>query len=100
MFGARTTGRWTDSVPAVGASHLVGPDEKLFVLSSNWAIHDYPLCIRLICQLYNDGLANAIDPELLVDRLEALTRQRRELVDEVVDDAKAGKLKAHRRWLP
>lgn len=84
-----------------GGGWLVGPDGKVFALSSNYAFHDWRVAKPLLARLYREGLASRITPEVFVDRLERLTRDRSELVEQVVADAKEGRLRPPRpRVLP
>lgn len=85
----------------VGGGWLVGPDGKVFALSSNYGIHDWPLARPLLIRLYREGLASRIEPQVFVERLERLTRERADLVEQVVAEAKEGRLRPPRpRLLP
>ncbi len=76
-----------------GGGWLVGPDAKVFALSSNYGIHDWRVAQSLLNRLYRDGLASRVEPESFVERLARLTRDRAALVDEVVAEAKEGRLR-------
>ena len=85
----------------VGGGWMVGPDGKVFALSSNYGIHDWRLARTLLIRLYGEGLASRIEPEVFVERLERLTRERDDLVEQVVREAKEGRLRPPRpRVLP
>ncbi len=85
----------------VGGGWLVGPDGKVFALSSNYGVHDWRLARPLLIRLYGEGLASRIEPEVFVERLERLTRERDDLVEQVVREAKEGRLRPPRpRVLP
>lgn len=81
---------WT--VP--GASWLVGPDGKVFEISSNRGVHDLDLAVVLLDRMYRDGTAHLVDPVAFTDRLRVVTRQRQALADEVLRDASEGALQA------
>jgi hypothetical protein len=76
-----------------GGGWLVGPDSKVFALSSNYSLHDWTVATELLERLYREGLASRLEPALFVDRLTRLTRERQELVDDVVREAAAGGLR-------
>lgn len=86
--------------PAAGGSWLVGPDERVFFISSNPGIHDWQLASRILTTLYREGVGAAVDPDVFSDGLKRLTEDREQLVRSVVAEAKAGSLRVVRRTLP
>lgn len=100
LFGPIVADAATDERPAVGAAFVVGPDGQLFVLSSNPAFHEYPLCIDLIDRLYRDRVADRVDAQMFVDRLQQVTEQRQALVRDLFRDVVAGSVRNRERHLP
>ena len=85
----------------VGGGWLVGPDAKVFLLSSNYAIHNWDLARDLLTRLYRDGLMTHVEPDEFVQRLKRLTEERAALANEVAAEAKEGRLRPRpRRVLP
>jgi hypothetical protein len=62
-----------DGSPLVGAGWFVGVDAQVWTLSSNRGIHEYDVCVQVISDLYDRGIAAAVDPAVLADRLRVLT---------------------------
>jgi hypothetical protein len=77
-----------------GGGWLVGPDAKVYLLSSNYSIHNWTLAESILSRLYRDGLASRVEPDSFVERLARLTRDSAALVDEVLAEAKEGRLRA------
>ncbi len=87
--------------PQAGAATLIGPDERVWVLSSNPGIHDYVLGVRLLEEAYRSGLVAALDESAFLDRLAELTRRHHEEERDFLRDLRAGSLRAQKtRRLP
>lgn len=85
----------------VGGGWLVGPDAKVFPLSSNYSIHNGDLARDLLSRLYRDGLMAHVEPQEFVDRLERLTKEQAGLANQVAAEAEEGQLRPRpRRILP
>jgi len=89
-----------DGRPSAGGAWLVGPDGKVFSISSNPGIHDWPLALRLLDEVYRAGVDHAVEPAAFEHRLRTLTEEREALVKRVLADARAGSLRASTRQLP
>lgn len=76
-----------------GGGWLVGPDAKVFLLSSNPGIYDWDLARDLLSRLYRDGLMAHVEPQEFVQRLERLTREQAALANEVAAEAREGRLR-------
>jgi len=84
-----------------GAGWLVGPDRKVWTISSNPGIHEPGLSVRLLRAIYDSGLADHVDPDRFSDRMRSLTEARETLVRDVLAEATAGQLNApNTRRLP
>lgn len=87
--------------PWVGALVVVGPDLKIWTFSSNPAIHDQDASVACVAGIYRAGVANAVDPDLLAERLAALTVDARRQEAAILADAAAGSLRRRQdRQLP
>jgi len=90
---------WTVAVldeqdrPEPGAGYFVGPDLRLWQISSNPSIHDYDLALNLLSAAYQEGLADHLDEEMFTERVHQLTRSRRDEVRQFVADLLAGSLR-------
>lgn len=80
--------------PYAGSNLIVGPDRRLWVFSSNPGIHDFGLVDRTLSALYSEGLQSVVDPDLLAEALQVMTAQRREAERGLIEQAKAGELRA------
>ena len=78
----------------------MGDDGKVWALSSNPAIHDWPLAVRILDRLYGEALAAQVDPEVFSERLCLITEAQARLEDDALRDARAGILRRPRRVLP
>ena len=79
--------------PWPGAFHLIGPDGRVWVGSSNPGIDDSELTLQVLRGLHSDGLYAVVDQQPLLNRIEELTRARSDGVRQLYADAKAGQLK-------
>lgn len=52
-----------NEMPYAGAATIIGPDEKVWVLSSNPAIHDLDVGLQLLEGVYGSELQELLDPE-------------------------------------
>jgi hypothetical protein len=77
-----------------GSATLIGPDERIWVLSSNPGIHDVQLGIRLLEAAYGSGCAATLDAGDFVERLAEMTRRRREEEETFLRDVRAGSIRA------
>jgi hypothetical protein len=57
----------------VGAGYLVGPDGRVWTVSSNGAIHDHQLAVRLLDATYRACLEDYLTPQKFTERLRAMT---------------------------
>lgn len=89
-----------DDGPSAGGAWLVGPDYKVFAISSNPAIHDWRLAIRLLDAVYAADVAEAVEPAAFEKRLRTVTEEREALAKQVLADARAGALRTVTRHLP
>lgn len=87
--------------PNPGSAWLIGPDGRLWVISSNPGIHNYDLAVQLLEAAYRLGSAEHLDPDIFGDRLKQLTQRRVEDVREFLRDLRAGSLRRREaRHLP
>ena len=82
--------------PFPGGVALIGPDERVWSLSSNPGIHDYELGVRLLEAAYRCGFADHLDPAAFEQRLSMLTTRHLDDHREFVRDLKAGQLRGRR----
>lgn len=92
------TALWTVQVydeegrPYAGEAYLVGPDGRLWELSSNAAFHDPDLAIRLLDMAYASDFADRLDPRRFADRVGQLTEAREQAVSDFLHDLRSGAL--------
>lgn len=97
----RVPGVWSVvAVEAAGGSWLVGPDRQVWEVSSNPGIHDYDTVLRVLGRVYADGLARFVDPPALMDRLATLTGAQRAAEEGLLEEVRAGAVRAVDRRLP
>ncbi len=90
-----------NGMPYAGTATLIGPDERLWVLSSNPSIHDLDLGVQLLESAYAVGLARLLDAEQFAKRLADITNRREEDVRAFQRDLKGGSLRSRtQRHLP
>jgi hypothetical protein len=80
--------------PEAGAATLIGPDGRIWVLSSNPGIHDYDLAVSLLQDAYKSGHVDYLDTELFAARVGELTWDRWEARRAFLADLRAGSLRA------
>jgi hypothetical protein len=80
--------------PYPGGVTLIGPDERVWSLSSNPAIHDYELGVRLLEVAYRSGFANYLDPVAFGQRLLLITKRHLDDERDFVRDLKAGQMQS------
>lgn len=87
-----------NGMPYAGSATLIGPDERLWVLSSNPSIHDLELGVRLLEEAYEADLAGLLDVDQFSQRLADITQRRDDDVRVFRRDLKGGSLRsrAHR----
>ena len=83
-----------------GGGWLVGPDGKVFALSSNPAMQDWDLAAKLLDRLYFEGLADRVEPIKFAERLRAITEESQAMEAQVIHDARGGSLRSSTRTLP
>jgi hypothetical protein len=83
-------------MPYVGTATVIGPDERVWVWSSNPGIHDFALAITLLGVAFESGLAIHLDQEAFERRLADLTERRRQDVKDFVADLRSGSLRARK----
>ena len=87
--------------PNAGAGYFVGPDRRLWQISSNPGIHDYDLAVSLLGYAYREGLATRLDEDLFSARLREITESRESEVRRFAADLRGGALRhASERRLP
>ena len=91
LYSVATVG--ADGMPYAGSAVYVGPDRRVWSFSSNPGIHDHEFTVRALMRLYEHGIAAAVDERMLAQRVEAITASRRDELDAVLRDAKAGRLR-------
>jgi hypothetical protein len=85
----------------VGADYLIGPDGRVWTVSSNGSIHDRQLTLDLLHATYQEQLEAHLDPVKFADRLAELTASLIAAQREFVADVRAGVLRYHpKRPLP
>ena len=89
-----------DGGASAGGAWLVGPDYKVFSISSNPGIHDWRLAIRLLDAVYAADVAEAVEPAAFEKRLRTVTQEREALAKQVLAEARAGTLRTVTRHLP
>jgi hypothetical protein len=77
-----------------GAFHLIAPDGRIWVGSSNPGIHDHALTLRVLSGLYEKGLANVVDQAQVMQRVRTLTEERDAAITALIAAARAGELRA------
>jgi hypothetical protein len=87
--------------PYVGAVNLVGPDGRLWTLSSNPGIHDFDLAVDLLDRAYREGLADQLDGDQFVSRVRKVTESREAQMRQFIADLRGGSLRTPKpRRLP
>ena len=90
-----------NELPNPGSATLIGPDERIWILSSNPSIHDLDLGVRQLEAVYRSGCAAALDSGEFAERLAQMTQRRRDDEDAFLKDVRAGSLRARTtRHLP
>ena len=79
--------------PYPGAFNLVGPDGRLWQLSSNPFVNDFDLAIELLDSAYDRGLADLLDDRLFGIRVQEMTQFRSDQVRQFEVDLLAGNLR-------
>ncbi|WP_157437858.1 hypothetical protein [Actinoplanes subtropicus] len=79
--------------PEPGGAWLIGPDERVWTVSSNPGIHDYDLGVELLEAAYRSGLSNYLDPAKFGERLTQLTQRRLDDARAFLRDLRAGSLR-------
>jgi hypothetical protein len=82
-----------NGMPYAGAGYLVGPDAQVWTISSNGAIHDSQLAVRLLDATYRERLEDYLTPQKFADRLRAMTADRVAAEREFLVDLRAGALR-------
>lgn len=80
-------------MPYAGGAWLIGPDERVWTVSSNPGIHDYDLGVELLEAAYRSTLSDQLDSAKLSERLAQLTQRRRDDVRTFLRDLRAGLLR-------
>ena len=79
--------------PYAGAANLVGPDGRLWTLSSNPAIHDFDLAVELLDYAYREGLADHLGPDQFETRVREVTESREAQKRQFISDVRSGSLR-------
>lgn len=82
-----------DGTPVPGARLLVGPDAQVWVMSSNWSLHDPELTVQLLADAYSSGQVAYLDPEVFSNRVKAMTADRHKARRRFAKDLLAGSLR-------
>lgn len=85
---------------AVPPVYFVGPDGTLWQFSADGEVHDVGVAVDVLAQLYAQGLARQVEPELFANRLAEVTEERVRLARSLLVDARSGRFKSQRRVLP
>jgi len=80
-------------MPYAGAGYLIGPDGRVWTLSSNRGIHDDQLAVRLLDATYRERLENYLTPQKFTDRLQAMTADRTAAEREFLADLRSGAMR-------
>jgi hypothetical protein len=87
--------------PYAGTVMFVGPDRRLWTLSSNPAIHDTRLGARLLEAAYRENLTDRLDEALFSERVQQITTARLDAERDFMTDLVGGSLRSpQRRTLP
>lgn len=88
-------------LPLPGALTVVGPDRRIWVFSSNPAIHNAEIVVSALAEIYRAGAAPFVEADKLAARISEATEAQRQLIRTIVSDAKASALRTQgRRHLP
>jgi len=85
-----------NGMPYAGTATLIGPDERVWVLSSNPSIHDLDLGVLLPEAAYGSGLERFLDPDQFSKRVAEITQRRSDDIRMFQRDLRAGSLRGHR----
>jgi hypothetical protein len=87
--------------PYVGAVNLVGPDGRLWTLSSNPGIHDFGPAVDLLDRAYREGLTDQLDDDQFVSHVREVTESREAQTRQFIADLRSGSLRTPKpRRLP
>lgn len=85
----------------MGAVNLVGPDGRLWTLSSNPGIHDFDMAVDLLDRAYREGFADQLDGDQFLSRVREVTESREAQTRQFIADLRSGSLRTSKpRRLP
>jgi hypothetical protein len=86
--------------PYAGGQSIVGPDRRVWAISSNPGIHDSDLAVDALQALYHADVAHRVEADHFHEWLSSETRRRNGLIPALVAAAVDGSMMKTNRRLP
>lgn len=89
-----------DKRPYAGGTYFVGPDNRVWTISSNPGIHDSSLAVEALQALYDADLAGRVDADHFDGWLSSETQRRNGVIPGLIAAAADGSMMQRGRQLP